>query len=97
MARHCSLTGKTVMFGQNRSHAENKTKRRFNPNLQYKHMYSDALGTSVRLRMSMNAVRTVEKNGGLDAYLLGADEELLDKHAVALKRRVAAARAKAAA
>lgn len=69
MARKCMLTGKGVLSGNNVSHANNKTRRRFLPNLQQVSLLSNALGRSVRLRLSTNALRTVEFHGGLDAYL----------------------------
>ncbi|MBT5037375.1 MAG: 50S ribosomal protein L28, partial [Rhodospirillaceae bacterium] len=70
MSRVCELTGKGVQTGNNVSHAHNKTRRRFLPNLQSKAMLSDALGKSVRFRVSTSAMRTVEHHGGLDSYLL---------------------------
>ncbi len=68
MSRRCSITGKGVLVGNNVSHANNKTKRRFLPNLQQTTLLSDALG-AVPMRLSANAIRTIEKNGGIDAYL----------------------------
>ncbi len=88
MSRRCELTGKTVMTGNNVSHAHNKTRRRFLPNLQYKSLLSDALGTTVRLRVSTSALRTVERRGGLDAYLLDAPDRVLSLEAQRIKRRV---------
>ena len=70
MSRRCFLTGKGVLVGNNVSHANNKTKRRFLPNLQQASVLSDALGQPVRLRLTTRAIRTIEHNGGLDAYLL---------------------------
>ncbi|MCR5224819.1 MAG: 50S ribosomal protein L28 [Alphaproteobacteria bacterium] len=72
MSRVCSLTGKKVMCGNNVSHANNKTKRRFIPNLQNVSFLSDTLGTQVRVRLAASAVRTVEKCGGIDNYLRNA-------------------------
>ena len=69
MSRRCSITGKGVLVGNNVSHAHNKTRRRFLPNVQHTSMHSEALGQSVRLKLSTRAIRTIEKNGGLDAYL----------------------------
>ena len=69
MARRCSVTGKGVMTGNNVSHAHNKTRRRFLPNLQPMSLYSEALDKSVRLRLSTAAARTIEHKGGLDAYV----------------------------
>ena len=89
MSRRCGITGKGALVGNNVSHANNKTKRRFLPNLQITSMLSDALGTPVRLRLSTRAIRTIEKNGGLDAYLLGMPDAKLPLEAVRLKRRIA--------
>jgi large subunit ribosomal protein L28 len=89
MSRRCGITGKGALVGNNVSHANNKTKRRFLPNLQVTSMLSDALGQPVRLRLSTSAIRTIEKNGGLDAYLLGMPDSRLPADAVRLKRRIA--------
>ena len=72
MARRCMLTGKGVMTGNNVSHANNKTKRRFLPNLRHQRLYSETLGESIRLRITAHALRTVEHRGGLDGFLLAA-------------------------
>ena len=72
MAKRCQITGKGVMTGNNVSHANNRTRRRFLPNLQQTTMMSEILGRKVSLRVSTNAIRTVEKHGGLDAFLLQA-------------------------
>lgn len=69
MARRCSVSGKGVMTGNNVSHAHNKSRRRFLPNLQPMSLYSEALNQSVRLRVTTAAARTIEHKGGLDAYL----------------------------
>ena len=69
MARRCSVTGKGVMAGNNVSHAHNKSRRRFLPNLQPMSLYSEALNQSIRMRISTAAARTIEHKGGLDAYL----------------------------
>jgi large subunit ribosomal protein L28 len=95
MARRCNITGKGVLTGNNVSHANNKTRRRFLPNLQDTTMLSDALGHLVRLRLTVNAIRTIEHNGGLDAYLLGTANNKLPAEALRLKRRIAKAAAKA--
>jgi large subunit ribosomal protein L28 len=94
MARRCGITGKGVMAGNNVSHANNKTRRRFLPNLQETSFYSDVLGTSVQLRLTTTGIRTIEHNGGLDAFLLGTPDRSLPEEARALKRRIARARAK---
>jgi large subunit ribosomal protein L28 len=97
MARRCGITGKGVQVGNNVSHANNKTKRRFMPNLQTTRLLSDALGQQVRLRLSVNAIRTIEHNGGLDSYLLAMADNKLPTDARRLKRRIEkAAAAKAA-
>jgi len=96
MARKCALTGRGVMTGNNVSHAHNKTRRRFLPNLQDVSLMSDALGQTVSLRVCASTVRTVEHNGGLDAYLLGTSNLKLTEEAKKLKRRIQRALAKAA-
>ncbi len=94
MTRRCELSGKSVQVGHIVSHANNKTKRRFLPNLQDTSVLSDALGHSVRLRLTPRAIRTLEHNGGLDAYLLGTGNSKLTEEMKALKRRVLAAKAR---
>jgi large subunit ribosomal protein L28 len=96
MAKRCSITGKGVQVGNNVSHANNKTKRRYLPNLQRTSLLSDALGISVRLRLSTNAIRTIEHNGGIDAFLLGTVDAKLPAEARRLKRRIAHAAARKA-
>ena len=93
MSRRCDLTGKTVLSGNNVSHANNKTRRRFLPNLQETTLLSDVLG-SIRLRLSTRAMRSVEHNGGLDAYLLGQSNSKLTVEGLALKRRLLRAQTK---
>ena len=90
MAKRCQISGKTVMSGNNVSHANNRTRRRFLPNLQSTRMHSEILGRAVSLRVSTSAMRTVEKHGGLDAYLLQARNAELAIEARALKREIAA-------
>ncbi|WP_420564107.1 50S ribosomal protein L28 [Thalassobaculum sp.] len=97
MARRCDLTGKGVLTGNNVSHANNRTRRRFLPNLQDTSLLSDALGEMVRLRLSTGALRTVEHRGGLDAFLKTARASELSQEARRLKKRILAAEAKAAA
>ena len=94
MSRKCAITGKGVLVGNNVSHANNKTKRRFLPNLQVISLQSDALGVPVRLRLSANTIRTIEKQGGIDAYLTATPATRLTAEAQRLKRRVAASRAR---
>jgi len=96
MARRCDITGKGVQVGNNVSHANNKTKRRFMPNLQATALMSDALGGMIRLRLTVNAIRSIEHNGGLDAYLLSTANAKLPAEARRLKRRIERAGAKAA-
>ena len=86
MSRRCELTGKGVQVGNNVSHANNKTKRRFLPNLLAVTLLSDTLGQSVRLRISANALRSVEHRGGLDAFLLKAAAGDLSTGALSLTR-----------
>lgn len=97
MSRRCELTGKGPLAGQIRSHAENKTKRTFRPNLVDVTLISDTLGRSVRLRVSANALKTVEHRGGLDAFLLKARTDDLSERCQKLKREIAKAREEAAA
>ena len=82
------MTGKGVMAGNNVSHANNRSRRRFLPNLQDASLHSDVLGRVVRLRLSTRAIRTIEHNGGLDAYLLGTSNTNLPLAAQRLKRRI---------
>lgn len=91
MARRCELTGKGVMTGNNVSHALNRTRRRFLPNLVNVTLMSEALGRSVKLRISANALRSVEHRGGLDAFLLKASDDDLSPNAQSLKREIRAA------
>ena len=87
MSRRCDLTGKTAQVGHRVSHSNIKTKRRFLPNLQTISLLSDALGT-VRLRLSTTAIRTIEKNGGIDAFLKNSADSKLLPEMRRLKRRV---------
>lgn len=96
MARRCELTGKGVMTGNKVSHALNRTRRRFLPNLLNVSLLSDVLGRTVKLRICANALRTVEHRGGLDAFLLKAVDVELSPIALAMKKEVRAALAAAA-
>ena len=100
MTRRCELTGKLPMAGQLRSHAENKTKRTFRPNLCQVTLISDTLQRKVRLRISAHALKTVERRGGLDAFLAKAKAAELSPKALKLKteiaKKLAGAEAKAA-
>jgi large subunit ribosomal protein L28 len=89
MSRACELTGKGVQYGNNVSHANNKTRRRFLPNLVNVTLISEALGQNVSLRVSAHALRTVEHRGGLDAFLAKAPEAELSQRARLLKRQIA--------
>ena len=89
MAWRCELTGKTRQIGHRVSHSNRKTKRRFLPNLLNVTLISDALGRSVRLRISANALKSVDHRGGLDAFLIKAKEDDLSVRARDLKRQVA--------
>jgi large subunit ribosomal protein L28 len=88
MARRCAITGKGVLYGHNVSHANNKTKRRFLPNLQKTTLLSDALGHLISVRLTVNAIRTIEHNGGLDSYLLSVSSTKLPVEARRLKKRI---------
>ena len=92
MARRCPVTGKGVQVGHNVSHSNIKSKRRFLPNLQTISLLSDVLGP-VRLRLSTAGIRTIEKNGGIDAFLRGSRDSRLSPEIRRLKRRVLAAAA----
>lgn len=89
MARRCPITGKGALVGNNVSHSNRKTKRRFQPNLLNVTLLSDLLGRSVRLRISANALKTVDHRGGLDAFLMKAKDAELSPRALELKRAVA--------
>jgi large subunit ribosomal protein L28 len=88
MSRRCELTGKSVLVGHLVSHSNRKTKTRFLPNLLKVTLLSDALGQSVRLRISANALRSVEHRGGLDAFLLKSSETDLSQKAKELRRKI---------
>ena len=94
MSRRCAITGKGVMAGNNVSHANNRTRRRFLPNVQSTTMTSDILGMPVRLRISAHGLRSVEHNGGLDTFLLSRPDSKLPPQARRIKRRIEKARAK---
>ena len=94
MSRRCEMTGKGVLTGNNVSHANNKTRRRYLPNLQDTAVLSDVLGTSVRIRVTTHGLRTIEHNGGLDAFLLTTPNRRLPVEAQSLKRRIQRAQAK---
>jgi large subunit ribosomal protein L28 len=91
MARRCAITGKGVLAGNNVSHANNKTRRRFLPNLQNISVMSEALGRPVSLRVSTNGLRTIEHKGGIDAFLKNARSDTLTAELRRLKRQIAKA------
>lgn len=89
MARRCALTGKGAQTGHKVSHSNRKTKRRFLPNLNVVSLVSDALGGTIRLRLSAAGLRSVEHRGGIDAYLAAARADELSLEARRLKKRIA--------
>ncbi len=89
MSRVCELSGKGPMSGNNVSHANNKTRRRFLPNLNDVTLMSDALGQSFKLRISAAALRTVDHRGGLDAFLAKSKDEELSTKALKIKKDIA--------
>ncbi len=94
MSRRCEITGTGVMSGNNVSHANNKTRRRFLPNMQVSAVQSDALGATVQMRITPRGLATLEHKGGLDAFLLETPDRKLTEVARSLKRRVLRAKAK---
>ena len=90
MARRCSVTGKGVMTGNNVSHANNKTRRRFLPNLQVSSLYSEAFRRSYRMRVTTAALRTIEHKGGLDAFVRDTPAVELPRELRSLKKQLAA-------
>ena len=97
MSRRCELTGKSVLVGNNVSHANNKSKRRFLPNLKPVSLISDALQRTVKLRISVAALRSVEHRGGLDAFLVKANDDELSTRVRRLRKDIIAKRAENAA
>ncbi|GHC37417.1 50S ribosomal protein L28 [Gemmobacter lutimaris] len=95
MSRVCELSGKGPMVGNNISHANNKTKRRFLPNLNDVTLISDVLGQSFKLRVSSAALRTVDHRGGLDAFLAKAKDDELSAKALKIKKEIEKAQAAA--
>ena len=88
MPRRCQLTGKKVAYGRNVAHSNVKTNRRFEPNLQKATLYSDVLGRKVPMRVCTRALRTVQRDGGLDAFLLATADEKLAPEGLKLKRQL---------
>ena len=95
MSRRCELTGKGPMTGNNVSHANNKTRRRFLPNLNEVSLQSETLGRTVKLRISAAALRSVDHRGGLDAFLAKAKDDTLSDAALKIKKEIAKAQAPA--
>ena len=95
MARRCELTGKGPMTGNNVSHANNKTKRRFLPNLNEQTLHSETLGRAFKLRISASALRSVDHRGGLDAFLAKANDADLSANALKIKRDISKAQSAA--
>lgn len=88
MSMKCELTGKIYQSGNNVSHAKNRTKRRFLPNLQNISFISEKLGRKIQLRVATSTIRTVEKKGGLDEYLLNTSSTKLPPEAIKLKKLI---------
>ena len=88
MARRCTLTGKEVQFGHNVSHSMRATNRRFNVNIQKVTLRSETLGRNVPMRIAARTLRTVQKKGGLDGFLLGTDDRKLMPAAIRLKKQI---------
>lgn len=96
MARRCELTGKGPMVGNNSSHANNKTRRRFLPNLNEVTLQSETLNRGIKLKISSHALRSVDHRGGLDAYLAKAKDVELSPNALKVKKEIAKAQVVAA-
>ena len=94
MTRKCDLTGKLVITGNNVSHANNKTKRRFIPNLQNVSLYSDKLGKKLKFRIATSTLRTVEKNGGIDNYIIKTKISELTEETKKLRKLIVSKSAK---
>lgn len=88
MARRCQITGKGVMSGNHVSHANNKLRRRFLPNMQVTSFMSELLGEPVRLKVSTRGIRTIEHNGGIDGYLLKMPKTKLSSETLTVKKRI---------
>ncbi|SEQ12128.1 50S ribosomal protein L28 [Thalassovita taeanensis] len=95
MSRRCELTGKGPMTGNNVSHANNRTRRRFLPNLNDVTLQSETLGRGVKLRIAASTLRSVDHRGGLDAFLAKAKDEELSSNALKIKKEIAKAQATA--
>ncbi len=95
MSRRCELTGKGPMVGNNVSHAKNRTRRRFLPNLNDVSLMSETTGRTYKLRISASALRSVDHRGGLDAFLAKAKDDELSSNALKIKKEIAKAQATA--
>ncbi len=93
MTKKCMITEKGVLAGNNNSYSKRKTRRRFMPNLQTVAIYSEVLGCPVDVRITSNGLRTIEKNGGLDLYLLNTPVSKLSAESKKLRERIASAKA----
>jgi len=93
MSRRCELTGIGPMVGNNVSHANNRTRRRFLPNLQEVSLISDTLGRSFKLRISSKALRSVDHRGGFDAFMAKAKDTDLSEGALKIKKEIMKAQA----
>ena len=91
MSKVCEISGKKPMSGNNVSHANNRTKRRFIPNLQNVSLYSDKLGKKLKFRIATSTLRTVEKNGGIDSFLLNSFNKNLSSSAKKYKKSISKA------
>ena len=96
MSRRCDFVGRKPQAGNTVSHAMNKRRRRWLPNLQNATLHSEILQEGVRVRLSTRAIRTIEKNGGLDSFLMGTPNRRLGPDALAIKNRLEKAQAAAA-
>jgi len=88
MARACALTGKKVQYGHNVSHSKRATNRRFEPNIQRVRLLSETLGQRVPMNIATRTLRTVQKKGGLDSFLLATDDRKLEPGALRLKNKI---------
>ena len=88
MARVCALTGKKVQYGHNVSHSKRATNRRFEPNIQKVRLQSESLGQRISLNIATRTLRTVQKKGGLDGFLLGTEDHKLQPGALRLKNKI---------
>lgn len=95
MTKKCLITGKTVQTGNNDNKSHKKSRRRFMPNLKYVAVWSDILGSAVGMRLTVNGLRTIEKNGGLDSYLLSKPVSRLTAEAKKIRKRLEKAQAAA--